>query len=349
MSTIKQALAHHEKAPTGQAVTAWKPPKKLDWDTWEIELNRLLLAQEALPWLIGDCLLVGEKRFGENYTQALPTDKYALQTLLNYRWVASRFEPSRRRETLRFALHAEVASLEPEEQDRWLDRAAEEGWTRQALRDARRAVDVTPGAHQPGGEGEAVEAEGTILAADPDAAPTSPAYQAEYSREGWIKAVRDLWFMGKPAWRGELLHELIESDTEALAPKPFDEDKHNAQVKAQHEKFSKQAGKGDPQTPSTPAEPPPVASDEAADSAGQESRAKSPDEAGSAEPPGRGAGRAAPPAEDDGESRASPGAGTGAPSPEPEYEDPFEPKAVHAHGADCDLCIPPLFKRTQQC
>src|SRR4030042_3269726 len=41
----------------------------------------------------------------------------------NAAWVASRIESSRRREDLGWSCHAEVAPLEPADQDRWLDRA----------------------------------------------------------------------------------------------------------------------------------------------------------------------------------------------------------------------------------
>jgi hypothetical protein len=60
------------------------------------------------------------------------------QTLRNYAWIARKFEPSRRRSGLPFQHHAEVAALPPAEQDRWLDRAERENWSRTALRRALR-------------------------------------------------------------------------------------------------------------------------------------------------------------------------------------------------------------------
>jgi hypothetical protein len=41
----------------------------------------------------------------------------------NYAWVARRFELSRRRDTLTFGHHAELAALREPEQGSWLDQA----------------------------------------------------------------------------------------------------------------------------------------------------------------------------------------------------------------------------------
>jgi hypothetical protein len=49
-------------------------------------------------------------------------------------YVASRFEPSRRRPGLSFSHHAELAGLAPEDQELWLDRAEAGGLSVRALR-----------------------------------------------------------------------------------------------------------------------------------------------------------------------------------------------------------------------
>jgi len=49
------------------------------------------------------------------YSQALEATEYEYGTLANNKFLASKFEFSRRRENLSHAHHAEVASLEPEE------------------------------------------------------------------------------------------------------------------------------------------------------------------------------------------------------------------------------------------
>ena len=52
------------------------------------------------------------------------------QTLREYGVVARRFEWSRRRDNLSFQHHAEVCALTGAEQDRWLDLAAPNRWSR---------------------------------------------------------------------------------------------------------------------------------------------------------------------------------------------------------------------------
>ena len=49
-------------------------------------------------------------------------------------WVSRQIETSRRREVLSWSHHKEVAALEPDEQDEFLDKAIDEGWTRNELR-----------------------------------------------------------------------------------------------------------------------------------------------------------------------------------------------------------------------
>lgn len=51
-------------------------------------------------------------------------------------WVASRIENVRRRTSLPWSHHKEVAALEPEEQDRLLDQAELGEWSRHQLREA---------------------------------------------------------------------------------------------------------------------------------------------------------------------------------------------------------------------
>ena len=47
---------------------------------------------------------------------------YDVQTLMNMVYVATRFESGRRRERLSWSHHAELAALEPPEQEEWLTR-----------------------------------------------------------------------------------------------------------------------------------------------------------------------------------------------------------------------------------
>lgn len=82
-------------------------------------------ANGAVHFWIGDWLNYGERQWGEMYTQAIDETGYSYGTLANDKWVASRIEPSRRRENLSYAHHQEIADLMPEDQEKMLDMAEE--------------------------------------------------------------------------------------------------------------------------------------------------------------------------------------------------------------------------------
>ena len=58
--------------------------------------------------------------------QALDSETYSFQTFKDAGWVAGAIETSRRRDVLSWSHHKEVAALEPDEQDRFLDLAVSE-------------------------------------------------------------------------------------------------------------------------------------------------------------------------------------------------------------------------------
>jgi hypothetical protein len=91
---------------------------------------------DTSKWLIADLLLQAEQRFGESAYQIAAATGRSERTLSNWCWVASRIPPSRRRETLPMTQHALVAPLEPNEQNRWLDRAETESWSSRELKAA---------------------------------------------------------------------------------------------------------------------------------------------------------------------------------------------------------------------
>jgi hypothetical protein len=96
----------------------------------------IVTARNACQWLLGDWLNEAEARYGEMYAQFIEQTGYSAQTLYNTKWVASRFEISRRRENLSFSHHAAVASLEPELSDSLLEKAEQGQWSAKELRNA---------------------------------------------------------------------------------------------------------------------------------------------------------------------------------------------------------------------
>lgn len=114
------------------------------FDAWHELGQRLARITDASTWWLGDWLVYGQTAFRYRYREALASTGLEYQTLRNYAWVANRVKQSRRRDSLSFQHHAEVASLSELEQERWLRRADEEGWSRNELRCRIRAHTTAP-------------------------------------------------------------------------------------------------------------------------------------------------------------------------------------------------------------
>jgi hypothetical protein len=99
----------------------------------------------SLRWAIGDWLLFGEQReWGDKYTDALALFDLDYASLKDCKWVAKSIELSRRSRQLSWGHHREVAGLEPDDQDRWLERAASNSWTARELRARLKGDKPTP-------------------------------------------------------------------------------------------------------------------------------------------------------------------------------------------------------------
>jgi hypothetical protein len=114
-------------------------PAAVDFCAWEQAGVKIARIAECSAWCLGDWLVYGEHRYADRYKQVIAAARLDYQTLRNYAWVARRFDLGRRREELSFQHHAEVAALPAEEQDRWLDLSAGQGWSRNELRRNLRA------------------------------------------------------------------------------------------------------------------------------------------------------------------------------------------------------------------
>jgi N6-adenosine-specific RNA methylase IME4 len=130
--------------PGKLTATAWELPKGLAKDEW-LRCGRALQRIEgAVQWWLGDWWIYGHA-YGER-AEALddggPLDGMEFRTLHNYGMVARAVESDRRRSLLSFSHHAEVAALLPKLQDRWLDRAEKNEWSRNELRAAIKQGDA---------------------------------------------------------------------------------------------------------------------------------------------------------------------------------------------------------------
>ena len=109
-------------------------PERLTVDSWRHIGEQISCIAQASAWWLGDWLIYGQDKYPDRYKRAMLGTSLDYQTLKNYAWVARRFEPSRRRDRLSFQHHVEVAALPLTEQDSWLTRAEEFGWSRNELR-----------------------------------------------------------------------------------------------------------------------------------------------------------------------------------------------------------------------
>lgn len=103
----------------------------------------------AALWWIADWMSAGEKAYGSTYEEAEAITGFAYQTVANVTRVGRAVETSRRREDLSFSHHAEVAALDGEAQDTWLERAAAEGLSVMQLREQIRGQRQLPPASPP--------------------------------------------------------------------------------------------------------------------------------------------------------------------------------------------------------
>ncbi len=102
---------------------AWIPAQDMQHPGWVEAGHQLGRMSRVSNWWVGDWLRYGTTRWGERYVEASRITGYDVKTLRNLVYVARHFDLSRRRDKLHWSHHAELAGLEPEEQDHWLDRA----------------------------------------------------------------------------------------------------------------------------------------------------------------------------------------------------------------------------------
>jgi hypothetical protein len=103
-------------------------------DDWKALGEKIGLYADASAWWLGDWLAFGQMKYGRRYKEGIDLTGLEYQTLRNYAVVARRFELSRRRDNLSFQHHAEVCALPDDDQDFWLDLAAERRWPKSELR-----------------------------------------------------------------------------------------------------------------------------------------------------------------------------------------------------------------------
>ncbi len=139
MASVRARHGGAGSAP-GMTTVAWVPPKELDAREWVMAGKRLGAMNRCSQWWLGDWLRYGASRWGEKYKEATRITGYDVQTLRNIAYVAGQIEVSRRRDNLTWSHHAEVCALDEDEQEQWLDLAAEKRMSVADLRIELRAA-----------------------------------------------------------------------------------------------------------------------------------------------------------------------------------------------------------------
>lgn len=107
--------------PTGLIIEPW-----VTYEAWVQYGRKLQLADKGIQWALGDWVIFGEGKFKERAAQAVEFTGLKIRTLQNYATVAKAIDESRRRDSdvVDFSVHAEVAQLPENEQERILSEAA---------------------------------------------------------------------------------------------------------------------------------------------------------------------------------------------------------------------------------
>lgn len=161
---FKQVMAQAEWEPlpaSGEAIGATLPhgaligktglilPDKLTEAEWGEVGLAIAERSSACQWALADWWAFGAHTYRSKTAEALAA-KITLkpETLMNWGSVARKIPTSRRNEALSFSHHVAVASLDPEEQERFLSKAENRKWSVKKLREMvlnrRELVDKEP-------------------------------------------------------------------------------------------------------------------------------------------------------------------------------------------------------------
>lgn len=139
MSDLAQRQETQLSIPGVVTETGLELPPDLTYDEWESVGRTLQRIERSVMWWVGDWYRFGEHHYGENAAQAVGDETgYAAATVQNAAWVADRVPIFRRLKNLSWSHHQEVATLPAGEQEAWLTKATDNGWSQKEFRDELR-------------------------------------------------------------------------------------------------------------------------------------------------------------------------------------------------------------------
>lgn len=158
-------------------------PENTTVEVWASIGRSLYWSAQDFQWQLGDWAVFGCKKYGK-LKEFAEANGINYQTLRNIAWVAENVELSRRRDTLEWSTHAEVAALKPEEQAEWLDKAEKERLPRAELRKQIR---------QSRGEQNALESDGPSVPFPSKLCDELVTFLKGQSPDFWEPEIKAIW------------------------------------------------------------------------------------------------------------------------------------------------------------
>lgn len=116
--------------------TELKMPEGFTTTDWTRVGEALCITRGAVAWWVGDWINQGEDRLEQHEAVQLACTLLNIEpgTATTYASVCRTFGPERRRDLLSFEHHKEVRGMDRRHQDKWLDEAAGQKWSKADLR-----------------------------------------------------------------------------------------------------------------------------------------------------------------------------------------------------------------------
>jgi hypothetical protein len=126
----------NENTKFGSMVSNEPIQEGLSFEEWKEYGRNLGRIEKIYMWKVGEWWAYGEINYGEktSITKSDDWDGPSYQTCEDAGWVFKKFHFSRRHENLSWSHHREVAGLDEEDADRFLNDAITHKWSRKELR-----------------------------------------------------------------------------------------------------------------------------------------------------------------------------------------------------------------------
>jgi len=127
-------------------LTAFRLPVEFTPDHFVMVGRSFTRIEDATHWWVGDMIVQAEGLWGHDAHQHIE-DAFGHipeASRAQYATVAERIPPARRKRDLSWTHHRVVYKLDPEEQDTWLGRALEAGWSKRELEQHIRDMSEEP-------------------------------------------------------------------------------------------------------------------------------------------------------------------------------------------------------------